>query len=252
MGWCPRSAGLACLAAIVLSYGSFWLAVAVLIGLRARRSTEAAIAAGAVWMLLVVMAPSLALAGIDLRVPPPSEMRLATDVKARMTEIAERERLHHLANPLRVRTPPPTIPDQVRSSYADLVATDRQLAPMLAEHRRARDARRSAMDTVRLLLPSVATQDALDRLAGADADRALAFQDQVTTFWQQRRQQHQRYLERDAPQTLAEYDALTRFEFHDGGCALRAGVLTDLAALFTAAGLLLIATWAMRGQLTTP
>ncbi|MCF8826464.1 ABC transporter permease subunit [Xanthomonas campestris] len=246
----PR--GLACLAAIVLSYGSFWLAVAVLIGLRARRSTEAAIAAGAVWMLLVVMAPSLALAGIDLRVPPPSEMRLATDVKARMTEIAERERLHHLANPLRVRTPPPTIPDQVRSSYADLVATDRQLAPMLAEHRRARDARRSAMDTVRLLLPSVATQDALDRLAGADADRALAFQDQVTTFWQQRRQQHQRYLERDAPQTLAEYDALTRFEFHDGGCALRAGVLTDLAALFTAAGLLLIATWAMRGQLTTP
>ncbi|WP_437880968.1 ABC transporter permease subunit [Pseudomonas sp. LRF_L74] len=245
-------AGLACLALIVFTYGGFWLAVAVMIGLRARRSTEAAIAAGAVWLLLVVIAPSLVLAGIDLLAPPPSEIRFATNVKARMAQVTERQRLHHAVNPAPVRAPSPTIPDSMRASYADLVDADRQLAPMLADHKRARDARRQVMDNVRFLLPSVAVQDALDRLAGADADRALAFQEQVTVFWQQRRLLHQAYLERDAMQTLAEYDHLPRFAFHDTDSVLQTGVLADLAALIVAAGLLLIAAWIMRGQATQP
>ncbi|MFO3706625.1 DUF3526 domain-containing protein [Xanthomonas codiaei] len=244
--------GLACLALIVLSYGAFWLAVSVLIGLRARRSTEAAIAAGAIWLLLVVMAPSLTLAGIDLLAPAPSDLRFSTEIKARLTTLAERQRLHRAAHPTPVRSPAPTLPDQLRDSYADLLATDRALAPLLAEHRRAQDAHRQVMDRARLLLPSVAAQDALDRLAGADADHALAFQDQVTVFWQQRRRLHQAYLDRDAPQTLAEYDTLPRFAFHDPPGPLRRGLLADLAALCGAIGLLLVAAWAMRGQSTTP
>lgn len=245
-------AGLTCLALIVLAYGSFWLAVAVMIGLRARRSTEAAIAAGAAWLLLVVIAPSLALAGIDLLAPPPSEVRFDTDVKALMVQVTERQRLHHAANPKAVRDPAPAIPDSMRDSYADLVAADRQLAPMLVDHKRRRDARRHMMDKVRFLLPSVTVQDALDRLAGSDAARALAFQDQVTTFWLQRRLLHQTYLERDAIQTLAEYDSLPRFAFKDTDGAFQTGVVADLAALIVAAGLLLIAAWAIRGQAQTP
>lgn len=245
-------AGLACLAVIVLGYGGFWLAVAVVIGLRARRSTDAAIAAGAIWLLLVVMAPSLALAGVDLLAPPPSQMRFATEVKARLAHIAEQQRRQHLADPAPVHTPAPTIPDQLRERYADLVAADRQLAPMLADQRRARDARRRSMDQLRLLLPAVAAQDALDRLAGSDADRALAFQDQVTRFWHQRRRLHQAYLQRDAVQTLAEYDSLPRFAFREPGKVLSPGVLADLAALLAATGLALIAARAMRGHATSP
>lgn len=244
--------GLACLALVVLAYGGFWLALAVMIGLRARRSTEAAIAAGAVWLLLVVMAPSLTLAGIDLFAPPPSEMRFASDTKALMAQITERQRLHRAANPTPARTPAPTISDSMRDSYTDLVAADRQLASMLFEHKRSRDERRHLMDNVRFLLPSVAAQDALDRLAGTDADRALAFQDQVTTFWQQRRLLHQAYLERDAIQTLAEYDSLPRFAFQDSGAVFQPGLLADLAALIVAAGLILVAVWARRGQAARP
>lgn len=245
-------AGLVCLILIVLTYAGFWLAVAVVIGLRARRSTEAAIAAGAIWLLLVVMAPSLTLTGIDLLAPPPSEMRFATEMKARLTQITERQRLQRIANPAPVRTPAPAIPDSIRDSYADLVAADRQLAPMLAAHKRSQDARRHWMDSVRFLLPSVAAQDALDRLAGSDADRALAFQSQVATFWHQRRLLHQGYLERDAIQTLDEYDSLPRFVFQDIRSVLPVGLLADLAALIAAIGLLLIAAWAMRGQSKTP
>ncbi|WP_434989713.1 DUF3526 domain-containing protein [Xanthomonas melonis] len=245
-------AGLLCLSLIVLSYGGFWLAVALVIGLRARRSTDAAVAAGAIWLSLVVMAPSLTLAGIDLLSPAPSELRFSTDVKAHMTQIAERQRLQRAVIRAPVRSPAPAIPDQLRQSYAELVAADRQLAPLLAEHRQARDARRRVMDRVRFLLPSVAAQDALDRLAGTDADRALAFQDQVALFRQQRRRLHQTYLERDAIQTLAEYDGLPRFVFRETDSVFGTGVLADLAALLAATGLLLVAARAMRSQATTP
>nr|WP_313208152.1 ABC transporter permease subunit [Stenotrophomonas geniculata] len=244
--------GLAALALIVLAYGSIWLALAVLIGCFARRTTEAAIAAGALWLLIVVMAPSLVLAAVNLMVPPPSQMQLATALKAQLADTARQQQLRHAAASPATRSPAPRIADAVRVAYSDLVQADQAIAPLIAAHTEAEDARRQALDRARLLLPSVAVQDALDRLAGSDADRALAFQQQVLAYWHTRRQLHKDYLDRDVPQTLAEYDALPRFEFQDTAGALQRGVLIDLAALAVATLLLLIAAWSMRRRLATP
>ncbi|KAG1469692.1 hypothetical protein G6F57_012086 [Rhizopus arrhizus] len=244
--------GLVVLALIVLAYGSFWLALAVLIGCFARRTTEAAIAAGALWLLIVVMAPSLVLAAVNLMVPPPSQMQLATALKAQLADTARQQQLRHAAEPPATRSPAPRIADAARVAYTDLVQADQVIAPLLAAHAEAEDARRQSLDRVRLLLPSVAVQDALDRLAGSDADRALAFQQQVLAYWQARRQLHKDYLDRDMPQTLAEYDALPRFEFQETAAALQRGVLIDLAALAVATLLLLIAAGLLRRRLGTP
>ena len=240
--------GLTALALAVLAYGSFWLAVAVIISLVARRSTEAAIAAGAVWLLVVVMAPSLTLAAVDLAAPAPSEMRFATDLKARTTEITERQRLYREANPTPVRVPAPTIPDRLRDAYADLIALDSEIAPMIAAHQRAKHARRHVLDTVRFFLPSVAVQDALDRIAGSDADRALAFESQARAAQLELRLLFKGYLDRDALVTPTEYDNLPGFQFRESGGAFQAGVLEDLAALIAATLLILIAARALRGQ----
>lgn len=245
-------AGLGLLSLVILAYGGFWLAVAVLIGCFARRTTEAAIAAGGVWLLIVVMAPSLTLAAVNLAVPPPSQMQLATDVKARLAATARQQTLHRRSASTAVRSSTPVIPDHVREAYADLLATDLDLAPLIESHERARDARRRVLDNVRLLMPAVAVQDALDRIAGSDADRALAFQDQVHAFWQARRLLHKAYLDRDAPQTLAEYEALPRFRFVEPAGVGRRGVRADLGALLAATLILLIAAGSMRRRLATP
>lgn len=243
--------GLTAVALAVLAYGGFWLAVAVIISLVARRSTEAAIAAGAVWLLVVVMAPTLSLAAVDLAAPVP-EMRFATDLKARTTEIAERQRLFRAANPTPVRVPAPRIPDSRRDAYADVVALDSEVAPMIAAHQQARDARRHLLDTVRFFLPSVAMQDALDRIAGSDADRALAFENQARAAQWELRLLYKDYLDRDALLTLAEYDNLPGFRFRESGGPFQAGVLADLAALVVATLLLLVAARVLRGQAATP
>jgi ABC-2 type transport system permease protein len=245
-------AGLVALALTVLAYGGCWLAVAVVINLVARRSTETAIAAGAVWLLVVVMTPSLTLAAVDLVAPPPSEMRFATDLKARISEITERQRLFRVANPTPARTPAPTISDRLRDLYADRVALDREITPMVAAHRQAKDTRRRLLDRARLFLPSVAVQDALDRLAGSDADRALAFQSQVRAAQLERRPLFEAYLDRDAPLTLAEYDNLPGFQFRELGGAFQAGVLVDLAALVVATAITLGVARALIGRASTP
>ncbi len=245
-------AGLAALTLTVLTYACFWLAVALIISLVARRSTEAAIAAGAACLAVVVMTPSLALAAVDLVAPPPSEMRFATALKARVTEITERQRLYRVAHPTPVRTPAPMLPDRLRDATADRLALDRELAPMIEAHQRARDARRRLLDAVRFVLPSVAVQDALDRIAGSDADRALAFQRQVFDAQQELRRRHQAHLDRDAVLTPAEFDDLPEFRFREEGGAFQPGVLADLAALLVAPTLVLIAARALVGQAATP
>ncbi len=246
------SAGLFALAATVLAYGNFWLLVAVIISLVARRSTEAAIAAGAVWLFVVVMAPSLTLAVVDLAAPAPSEMRFATELKARVIAVTEQQRRQREANPAPVRTPAPLIPDAVRNATAERLALDAELQPVIAEHKQAKAARRHLLDAVRFVLPSVAVQDALDRIAGSDADRALAFESQVLAAQQELRRLHLGYLERDALQTAAEFEVIPHFRFQETGGAFQAGVLADLVALAAAMSLLLVAARLLRHHASTP
>ena len=243
-------AGLAALALTVLVYGGFWVAVAVVINSFAQRSTEAAIAAGASWLLVVVMLPSLTLAAADLLVPAPSEIRFATDLKARKTAMAEQQRLQRESNPASVRTPSPTIPDRLRNVYAERLALDEEMLAMIATHRQAQDARRQVLDTVRFFLPSVAVQDALDRIAGADADRALEFESQARAMQLQLRRLYKSHLDRDALVTLAEYDSLPEFYFHETGGAFQVGVWIDLAVLLISTFITFFVGHAMRAQAT--
>lgn len=244
--------GLTAVGLSILAYGCFWLSVAVLISLFARRSTEAAVAAGTVWLGVVVMAPSLALAVVDLVAPPPSEMRFATELKARGKAIVERQRAYRSANPTPVRVPAPKIPDSMRDVYADRISADRELAPMVQAHQQAKDARRHLLDTVRFLLPSVAVQDALDRIAGSDADRARSFETQALAFRIERLRLAKARMDRNAPLSVTEFGQLPGFEFREAGGTIRAGLLADLAALIIATLLILIAARAFRDKAATP
>jgi ABC-2 type transport system permease protein len=244
--------GLVALGLVLLVYGGFWLAVALIINVLTRRSTESAVAAGAVWLLVVVMAPSLTLATIDVVAPAASEMRFATELKARKTEIAQRQGLHRKTTPTPVRNLAPRIPDSLRDLYDDKIALDNEIMPMIAAHQEMKDARRHLLDRVRFFLPSVAVQDALDRIAGSDAGRALDFERRVREAQLKLRETFKSYLDRDAFVTEAEYDKASGFHFRDTGTTFQAGVVADLVALFISSLLILIAARAFLGRAKTP
>lgn len=247
-----QPSGLTALALTILAYGGFWLTLAVIINLVTRRSTEAAIAAGAAWLLVVVMAPSLTFAAIDLIAPAPSEMRFATELKIRKAEITERQARYRDTHPRPAQVPAPRIPERLRDVYADHVALDNAIAPMIATHQQLKSARRYVLDRVRFFLPSVAVQDALDRIAGSDADRALAFESQVRAAQLKLRHVYKSHLDRDTLVTLTDYDQIPTFRFRETDGALQLSVLADLAAVFITTLIILIVARALRGRAAMP
>lgn len=244
--------GLLALAFVVLAYGCFWLAISVLINLVISRSTAAAIASGVAWLVMVVMAPSLALAAVDLAMPAPARLSFATELKAQKSAMTEVQHHYRDSHSTPERKPGSRIPDRLRDLYANRVAQDKGIAPLIAAHRRAESERRHALDWVRLWLPSVAVQDALDRIAGSDADRALAFEKQAREAQLHLRHRYKDYLDRDTVVTLAEYDAVPSFYFREATEVFADKTLADLASVLTATALILLAARTLCGRAATP
>ena len=89
-------------------------------------------------------------------------------------------------------------------------------------------------------------QDALDRIAGTDASRALAFQDQARAFAGDARTLAFDWMDRDRLMTLTDHDhALMRFTFAEPS-RTRALTLDVLAIALFAILLFVIATLRLR------
>ncbi|WP_208278224.1 ABC transporter permease subunit [Massilia oculi] len=226
---------------LVLLYALFWLVLALLVNLVARNAAQAALGCLAAWLALVVLLPALALGVADLAAPPVSQAERTNALRAKAMQA--RAELRSAFVPERV--PAPNIPDGLRRRALEVERGERLIQEALQPYR-AQQARRLAwLDGLRLVSPAIALQDALERLAGSDADRALRFQDQAHGFLLEVRQLVQRHLERDRLLTVADYDrGLPRFMLREAPSAERLGALLfdaavivlGMAALLLAAG----------------
>lgn len=226
--------GLLATGLVVLAYGLFWIALATLINVFARRSTEAALAGGAAWLAIVVLAPALALAAANVASPAPSELRFSAAYTQQSRAIRTEQRLAREAlGPEVIVDPAPKIPNRIRRFFTERTIEDLRLAPLIDAQLQARAERRRVLDALRLVLPSVATQDALDRIAGSDADRAVAFQDQSMAFMARAKTWLAHRLEYDLIMVSEDYDQLPRFVFAETpGGPFQPRMLIDLAVLF--------------------
>jgi ABC-2 type transport system permease protein len=224
MLWWAARPGLAALAqAGVLTglYAAFWLAVAVLVNVFARTATQAALGCVGSWMALVVVLPALALTLADLAAPPVREAARVNALRASAMQARAEIRTAGLdatatATAAAPRLPAPAIPDSLRRRALE-VARGEILIAAAAQPFRDQDARRQRwLNAMRAASPAIAFQDALERLAGADAGRALQFQDQAHGFLLQVRALANRYLAQDRVLTVADYDAgLPHFTFRE-------------------------------------
>ncbi|ATY31099.1 ABC transporter permease subunit [Sphingomonas psychrotolerans] len=237
-----RDAGdLSLLALIVFAYGLFWIALVVLINLFVRASTTAALAAGTAWLGLVVLLPAAAASLSELAAPPPSAMAYTNQVRAAGLEI-------RAANAAAARAAATAqsgraYPASLWHSRREIQQRDARLAP-LHEVQAAQWARhRSLAERLRYLSPAVVAQAALDRLAGTDAARALAFQEQARNFAGQVRLLAFDWMDQDRLMTIADYDGgLPRFVFAEPSrtrpLAVDLLALTFFVALLFSLGLL--------------
>ena len=233
--------GLAVFALVVLAYGVFWIALTTLINLFVRTSTTAALASGTAWLAVVMLLPAASAAIVDLAAPPPSAMAHTNSLRVAGLEI-------RAGNQAAARAAAAIAPDEWSRAYpanlwqrrAEIQQREAQLGRLYQTHADHWERRRAVAGGLRFLSPAVIAQDALDRIAGTDASRALAFQDQARAFAGDARRLAFDWMDRDRLMTLADHDrALLRFTFAEPS---RARVLTlDLVAL----GLLTILVFAI-------
>jgi ABC-2 type transport system permease protein len=257
MLWWAARPGLAALAqAGVLAglYAAFWLALAVLVNVFARTATQAALGCVGSWMALVVLLPALALTLADLAAPPVREAARVNALRASAMQARAEIRAAALtatATAAAPRMPAPAIPDSLRRRALE-VARGEILIAAAAQPFRDQDARRQRwLDAMRAASPAIAFQDALERLAGADAGRALQFQDQAHGFLLQVRALANRYLAQDRVLTVADYDAgLPHFTFREAPGHVQLSALAYDAGIIALALLLALcaAPAAMRRQ----
>ena len=230
-------ADLAVFAAIMLSYGIFWIALATLINLFVRVSTTAALAAGTAWLTIVMLLPGALAASADLSAPRPSDMSYTNAVRAAGLEV----RAAHAAAALAAAKAEPrnNYPASLWHSRGEIQARDARLEPLHRAHAERAERHRAVADLLRFMSPAVLAQDALDRIAGTDAARALAFQQQARAFAAQARRLAFDWMDRGRIMTLADYDRpLLRFVYVEP--SRTAPLTADLLALLLFSALLLL------------
>jgi ABC-2 type transport system permease protein len=232
-------------AAIILAYGLFWIALATLINLFVRASTSAALAVGTAWLAIVVLLPGIMAAAANLAAPRPSALFYTNSVRAAGLQVRAD---HAAAARAAVKGEPRhNYPASLWHSRAEIQARDERLGAIHRANAQRADRHRRFAERLRFLSPAVIAQDALDRLAGADAARALAFQQQARAFAAQTRKLAFDWMDRGRLMTLADYDRpLLRFGFVEPSRS--AALASDLLGLllFTAL-LLLFAVRRLRG-----
>lgn len=203
---------MASFAAIVLAYGAFWIALVTLINLIVRTSTTTALAAGTAWLAIVVLLPGVMAAAADLAAPRPSALSYTNTVRAAGLEVrADHAAAARAAAKAEAHN---NYPASLWHSRTEIQARDARLGPIHQAHAEGADRHRRVAERLRFLSPAVIAQDALDRLAGTDAARALAFQQQARAFAEEARRLAFDWMDRGRLMVLADYDRpLLRFGF---------------------------------------
>lgn len=235
----PEPLGMLVLSAMLLLYGLFWITLAVAINVFARRASEAAVGAGAAWLILVMIAPALAAALVDIALPPASRADLVNAVRQSELEAQEAGGTILLTGK---RGLVGLTPLEVEARFsggrlAEVRAAEAKVAPM-AKALAERDGERiEVTQALRLLFPSVALQNGLDRIAGSDAGRAAAFQASAVAFLDRTRDFFAGFIAERRLMSAADVPRIPRYT---PPAKTLAPLLVDAAALLVAILLLLI------------
>ncbi|WP_179957752.1 DUF3526 domain-containing protein [Exilibacterium tricleocarpae] len=199
----------------VILYAVFWSAVTGAVAWRNETSGQTASQLIALWALFVLVVPAIAVLVVQTLYPTPSRLAYLTEVRATASTADDGAdgwiEAYQLDNPdQQIEQDESNTP--YRSGYLRTVMVEQATAPMIKTFEATEDQRRSTLEWLRFLSPSLAAEAHLTQMAGRDTNRYRAFQRLA-------RQQLHDLSARLGPKVLAgerislvEYDALPRLQ----------------------------------------
>lgn len=168
------TAGVIATGGVMILYGAFWIAVALVVNGYARSSVAAAVGCAAAWLAVVMLLPACLAAAVEVAAPAPSHAMYVNTLREKELELDAQRAVAGITRSDRTQ--------RLRDAVREAQERDAQMAPLVAAHNAQQARRRQLSETMRFLSPAVIAQDALERIAGTDADRSLAFQAQALSF----------------------------------------------------------------------
>jgi ABC-2 type transport system permease protein len=224
-------------------YLAFWFGLSLLIASRVRASATAAAASLGCWIALTLLLPTLANAAITRAVPVSKGIDLT---------LAQREIVHHgwdIPKPATFDRFLATHPEwrghekfEGRFHWKWLFAMhqvgDEAVAPQVAAYRASLLDRERWTARLGWLLPNVAAQSILHRLADTDLVAQLDYQDSIGAFHKELRSFFYPYLFFDRPFRRADFDWLPSYSVRTGTASWPA---IPMLMLLVVTGLILVA-----------
>jgi ABC-2 type transport system permease protein len=203
--------------AVTLAYLLFWIGLAALVGRLRWSSVANAATLAAVWLVTVLIVPTLGNVAIDRAMPIGQGAEIA---------LAQRETVNHAWDIPREDTmrrfyaahpewadSPPLGPDFHYKWYLAFHQNgDEQVARRSRAYRAALERRDRAGRAFGWVLPSVGVQALLTRLARTDLTAQLAYQDRIRAFHARLRHFYYGYVFHDRPFDRADFRRAPRFD----------------------------------------
>lgn len=227
----PSGSALAALGVTILLYGAFWVAVALAVNVLVRHAAGAALACGAIWLGVIALLPALLTAAVDLTHPAPSSAAYSN--RLRETELERQNARRQPATPAGSTAEREDRNAALRRTLSR-VTEDMAAYGLVRDAFRAQEhARRNLAHRLRFASPATAVQDSLERLAGTDATRAVAFQQQAWNFAQGLRAHVEANLNETSSEDLARlYAGVPAFRFVEPAATeVRQALAANAAAL---------------------
>lgn len=231
----------------VVVYVSFWFALAMMINACNWHSATNAVALAALWLLFVILIPSLTGIAVTSVYPVPSRVEMIgamRDASNEATTQGSRLLAKYLEDHPEMMPGEVDATDVAARTYAVQEAVDRQVQPVLARYDEQLQKQQSLVNGLRFLSPAIVMQEALNDVSGTGNARYNHFLVKVKNYhaaWQN--YFIPRVFQR-AALTAATYDSAPRFVWQEEKSnAVARRVLFGLlgiiafALAFTAAGL---------------
>lgn len=200
---------------IILAYGIFWLALAALVNGFARSAAAAATAIGSIWVVFVLVVPTLLNVVVESLHPSPSRADLVAEARAAAAEAEKRgtELLSSFYHDHPELAPPGMQADMMGRMLAIQDEVGRAMDPVQERFQLAILSQQRVVDHWRFASPAIAVHEALTDLAGTSYWRHRAFQQQVNTFKDVLHDYYSPKFYKRAPLTKADIAGFPQFTF---------------------------------------
>jgi ABC-2 type transport system permease protein len=203
--------------AVVAGYGAFWFALAVAVNALGKSSATNALALAAVWLVFVLLIPSLLNAAVMAVYPVPSRVELvqatrraSAEATARGSQLLAKYIEDH---PELAAGAQADANDFYTRSIAVQGETERLIQPVLDYFDRQVLGQQTLVDRFRFLSPAVVTQAALNDLAGTGVARYRHFAALVDEFHRDWRAHFNPRIVQKAQLRAGDYDRFPSFTF---------------------------------------